>query len=478
MPMRDGIRLATDVYRPARDGEPVDGRFPTILCRTPYDKTDRRYTEIADFFVPRGYAVVLQDLRDRYRSEGTRRLRPQPHPAPGPRRLRHGRVDRGAPWSERPRRHGRQLVRRDHAGSHGARAAAAPGGDLARRRAHEQLPAPVPRGRRDAAAHVLGALHPRAGRAGHRRTTRPSRTRSGATFRDARALLATPSRRADRAPAHADAREGAARLLHARRLRRVLGAGERLHRATSTRTPTSRARSRPAGSTPSRTPTRSTSRRWRRRTTRRSGSSSGRGATSACAATRPRRSTSTSGPTVWGVQRYFDEQLAFFDRRLRDGAAAHPRRGAGADLRHGRRHGPQDRRRQARPRRPLARRAGVAARPGGRQTAPPARRRLAAREAAGGRPAAPLHLRPGAPGADHRRPPLRGRRAAGRRPGDGADVGAPPQPGAAPAQRPHAGPADQRETPELFGAREPYPLLRERPDVLVFETEPLAEPSR
>ena len=69
--MRDGIRLATDVYRPARDGELVEGRFPTILLRTPYDKTDRRYAEIADFFTPRGYAVVLQDMRDRYRSEGS-----------------------------------------------------------------------------------------------------------------------------------------------------------------------------------------------------------------------------------------------------------------------------------------------------------------------------------------------------------------------------------------------------------------------
>ena len=72
VPMRDGIRLATDVYRPARDGELVEGRYPTILCRTPYDKTDKRYSEIADFFVPHGYAVCLQDLRDRYRSEGTR----------------------------------------------------------------------------------------------------------------------------------------------------------------------------------------------------------------------------------------------------------------------------------------------------------------------------------------------------------------------------------------------------------------------
>ena len=56
--MRDGVRLAFDVYRPACDGAFVDGRFPTIMLHTPYDKTDRRYSEIADFFVPRGYAVV------------------------------------------------------------------------------------------------------------------------------------------------------------------------------------------------------------------------------------------------------------------------------------------------------------------------------------------------------------------------------------------------------------------------------------
>ena len=72
VPMRDGIRLATDLYRPARDGELVEGSYPTILCRTPYDKTDKRYSEIADFFVPHGYSVCLQDCRDRYRSEGTR----------------------------------------------------------------------------------------------------------------------------------------------------------------------------------------------------------------------------------------------------------------------------------------------------------------------------------------------------------------------------------------------------------------------
>lgn len=69
--MRDRIRLATDVYRPARDGAPVDGRYPTLLVRTPYDKTDKRYSEIADYFTPHGYNVVLQDMRDRYRSEGS-----------------------------------------------------------------------------------------------------------------------------------------------------------------------------------------------------------------------------------------------------------------------------------------------------------------------------------------------------------------------------------------------------------------------
>jgi uncharacterized protein len=71
VPMRDGVRLAFDVYRPARDGGFVEGGFPTIMLHTPYDKTDKRYSEIADFFVPRGYNVVLVDLRDRYRSEAS-----------------------------------------------------------------------------------------------------------------------------------------------------------------------------------------------------------------------------------------------------------------------------------------------------------------------------------------------------------------------------------------------------------------------
>lgn len=38
IPMRDGVRLAADIYRPAQDGKAVPGRFPTFLNRTPYNK--------------------------------------------------------------------------------------------------------------------------------------------------------------------------------------------------------------------------------------------------------------------------------------------------------------------------------------------------------------------------------------------------------------------------------------------------------
>ena len=40
--LRDGVKLATDIYRPARNGKAVDGRFPVILERTPYGKTRAR----------------------------------------------------------------------------------------------------------------------------------------------------------------------------------------------------------------------------------------------------------------------------------------------------------------------------------------------------------------------------------------------------------------------------------------------------
>jgi putative CocE/NonD family hydrolase len=80
---RDGIKLATDIYRPARNGRAVEGRFPVILERTPYDKSAVSRSErtardplpcsraeVAAYFVRHGYIVAYQDCRGRYRSEG------------------------------------------------------------------------------------------------------------------------------------------------------------------------------------------------------------------------------------------------------------------------------------------------------------------------------------------------------------------------------------------------------------------------
>jgi putative CocE/NonD family hydrolase len=75
--MRDGVHLATDVYLPARNGALAKGRFPTILVRVPYGKDDSSTTggllaeALGDsIFVRRGYVVVYQDTRGRFKSEG------------------------------------------------------------------------------------------------------------------------------------------------------------------------------------------------------------------------------------------------------------------------------------------------------------------------------------------------------------------------------------------------------------------------
>jgi predicted acyl esterase len=67
VPMRDGVRLSTDVYLPKGTGP-----FPTILTRSPYDKTSRYLAIpwVAAYFVDRGYAFVAQDVRGKARSEG------------------------------------------------------------------------------------------------------------------------------------------------------------------------------------------------------------------------------------------------------------------------------------------------------------------------------------------------------------------------------------------------------------------------
>lgn len=63
LPMRDGVKLATDIYKP--DG---DGPFPVILSRTPYNKNG--IAAIGNEGIKRGYVMVLQDCRGRFESEG------------------------------------------------------------------------------------------------------------------------------------------------------------------------------------------------------------------------------------------------------------------------------------------------------------------------------------------------------------------------------------------------------------------------
>jgi hypothetical protein len=72
IPMRDGIRLATDIYRPK-----TDKKVPIIFSRTPYNfnswgdgKQKTRTAKKALEAVKRGYAYVVQNERGRYFSEG------------------------------------------------------------------------------------------------------------------------------------------------------------------------------------------------------------------------------------------------------------------------------------------------------------------------------------------------------------------------------------------------------------------------
>lgn len=69
VPMRDGVRLAADVYRPAEDG-----RWPVLVHRLRVSKANAG--RVGGLMISpleaarRGYAVVVQDIRGRYLSEG------------------------------------------------------------------------------------------------------------------------------------------------------------------------------------------------------------------------------------------------------------------------------------------------------------------------------------------------------------------------------------------------------------------------
>ena len=72
IPMRDGTRLATDIYRPKGD-QPV----PVVFSRTPYNfntygngELNSRTMQTALDWVKKGYAYVVQNERGRFFSEG------------------------------------------------------------------------------------------------------------------------------------------------------------------------------------------------------------------------------------------------------------------------------------------------------------------------------------------------------------------------------------------------------------------------
>ncbi|HNP34211.1 MAG TPA: CocE/NonD family hydrolase [Woeseiaceae bacterium] len=68
MPMRDGVRLASDIYRP----KDAKGKVPIIFIKTPYNFNKLAGASLQWTYdaVQRGYAVVMQNERGRYYSEG------------------------------------------------------------------------------------------------------------------------------------------------------------------------------------------------------------------------------------------------------------------------------------------------------------------------------------------------------------------------------------------------------------------------
>ena len=74
VPMRDGVKLATDLYVPVPKGtspnnQPLIKKFPAVLMRTPYDRT-KAFVEHLRYFAERGFLAVTQDCRGRFQSEG------------------------------------------------------------------------------------------------------------------------------------------------------------------------------------------------------------------------------------------------------------------------------------------------------------------------------------------------------------------------------------------------------------------------
>lgn len=64
--MEDSVHLATDIYLPSSEGV-----FPTILYLLPYDRRTQERQQFCQYLVSRGFAVVIQNPRGKFGSEGT-----------------------------------------------------------------------------------------------------------------------------------------------------------------------------------------------------------------------------------------------------------------------------------------------------------------------------------------------------------------------------------------------------------------------
>ena len=68
--MADGTVLYLDLHRPARAGVAIDGVWPVLLERSPYNKAREAHVLTGQYFAERGYVYAIQDVRGRWSSEG------------------------------------------------------------------------------------------------------------------------------------------------------------------------------------------------------------------------------------------------------------------------------------------------------------------------------------------------------------------------------------------------------------------------
>ena len=126
--MSDGVRLSADLYLPSGPGP-----WPVLLERTPYNKeasVEVSQVGSPEYFAIRGYAVVIQDTRGRFNSEGE--FYPFRDDGWGENRdgLRHSRSHRQPEVVQRQSRHVGRLIRRAHPVRHGPHCPTPPGGPV------------------------------------------------------------------------------------------------------------------------------------------------------------------------------------------------------------------------------------------------------------------------------------------------------------------------------------------------------------